>query len=310
MSVASRLSEVFEASQEIPFDNSSKFILVSDCHRGDNSWADDFAPNQNIFFYALNRYYDEGFKYIEIGDGEELWENRHFEDIREAYSHIYWKLSKFHEKNRLCLIWGNHNRKWKRTRNVKKYLYHYDEERERKPGVKMSTKPLFDGITVHEGLILRHTPTNKRIFLTHGHQGDLLNDKWWWVGRFIVRNIWKVLQVIGVKDPTSPAKNYEKRLKLEKEMIEWLERNKEKLGLLIVGHTHRPHLPKVNESPYCNTGSCVHPRCITGIEIENGEIRLIKWFIDVNPDINSKEKGTLFVNRGILEGPRRLQDFL
>ena len=89
-------------------------------------------------------------------------------------------------------------------------------------------------------------------------------------------------------------------------MIEWLDKNREKLGLLIVGHTHRPHLPKVNESPYCNTGSCVHPRCITGIEIEKGEITLIKWFIDVN----SKIGGTLFVNKTILGEPRRLQDFL
>jgi UDP-2,3-diacylglucosamine pyrophosphatase LpxH len=295
MSVASRLSEVFESSEEIRFDDSRKFILFSDCHRGDNSWADDFAPNQNIFFYALNHYYDEGFTYIEIGDGEELWENRHFEDVRKAHSHIYWKLSQFYEKNRVCLIWGNHNRQWKNPKNVKKHLYYYDEERERKPGTKLLRKPLFEGIKVHEGLILRYSPTNKKVFLTHGHQGDLLNDEWWWV-----------LQIIGVKDPTSPAKNFEKRLKLEKEMTEWLEKNKEELGLLIVGHTHRPYLPEVKETPYCNTGSCVHPRCITGIEIENGEIRLIEWFIDVNPGTG----GTLFVNRKQIVEPRKLQDFL
>jgi len=306
MSVASRLSKVLESSEEISFDNSLKYILISDCHRGDNSWADDFAPNQNIFFHALNFYYDKGFTYIEIGDGDELWENRHFEDIREAHDHIFWKMSQFYEDHRLYLIWGNHNRKWKNPRKVKKYLYHYYEERKRKPGTKRLLKPLFEGITVHEGLILRHSPTEKKIFLTHGHQGDLLNDEYWWVGRFIVRNIWKSFQIIGVRDPTSPAKNYEKRLKLEEAMIKWLDSNKGKLGLLIVGHTHRPHLPEVNESPYCNTGSCVHPRCITGIEIENGEIKLIKWFIDVN----STAGGTLFVNREILEGPRRLQDFL
>jgi UDP-2,3-diacylglucosamine pyrophosphatase LpxH len=153
---------------------------------------------------------------------------------------------------------------------------------------------------------LRYSPTNKKVFLTHGHQGDLLNDEWWWVGKFIVKNIWKILQIVGVKDPTSPAKNFEKRLKLEKEMTEWLEKNKKELGLLIVGHTHRPYLPEVKESPYCNTGSCVHPRCITGIEIENGEIRLIEWFIDVN----SAAGGTLFVSRKQIVGPRKLQDFL
>ena len=305
MSVASRLSEVFRSSEEISFDNSSKFILVSDSHRGDNSWADAFAPNQNIFFHALNFYFDEGFIYIEIGDGEELWENRYFEDIRKAHSHIYWKLSQFYKDHRLYLIWGNHNRRWKNPRDVKKYLDHYHDERKRIPGMKPLSKPLFEGIKVHEGLTLRHSPTNKKIFLTHGHQGDRINDEYWWVGRFIVRHILKPFQILGVKDPTSPAKNFERRVKLEKEMTQWLNDNKSELGSLVVGHTHRPYLPEVNETPYCNTGSCVHPRCITGIEIENGEITLIKWFIDVNP----ATKGTLFVNKEILEGPRKLQDF-
>jgi len=310
MSVASRLSEVFKASDEISFDDSKKFILFSDCHRGDNSWADDFAPNQNIFFHALNFYLDNGFTYIEMGDGEDLWENRFFKNVRQAHDHIYWKMGQFHEDHRLCLLWGNHNRQWNDPKNVEKYLYHYHEERKLKPGTKRDFKPLFGGIKVREGLVLHHLPTNKKIFLAHGHQGDLCNDKLWWVGRFIVRGFWRVLQIIGVKDPTSPAKNFEKRLKLEKEMVEWVEMNKGNLGLLIVGHTHRPYLPGVDEAPYCNTGSCVHPRCITGIEIESGEIKLIKWFIDVNPDMYYKEKGNLFVNREILEGPRKLQDFV
>jgi UDP-2,3-diacylglucosamine pyrophosphatase LpxH len=306
MSVASRLSEVFASSGEIPFDDSSKLIFFSDCHRGDNSWTDDFAPNQNIFFHALSFYYDQGFTYIEIGDGDELWENRSFETIREAHSHIFWKMSQFYEAGRLHLLWGNHNRKWKVLRQVKKFLYRFSAERERKLGMKQTPKPLFDGIKVHEGLILHHLPTNKKVFLTHGHQGDLLNDEWWWVGRFVVRDIWKVFQLVGARDPTSPAKNFKKRVKLEKEIVEWVNGNLGKVGLLIVGHTHRPYLPGEKEPPYCNTGSCVHPRCITGIEIENGEIRLIKWFIDVNPVTG----GTLFVNKELLGKPRKVRDFV
>ena len=55
---------------------------------------------------------------------------------------------------------------------------------------------------------------------------------------------------------------------LEKKYVDWISNNKEKANLLIVGHTHRPHLPDVGKPPYFNTGSCVHPRCITGVEIE------------------------------------------
>lgn len=305
MYIAGRLSKVFDSSTEITFDNSSKFILFSDCHRGDNGSADDFAPNQNLFFYALDFYYEKGFTYIEIGDGDELWENRNFEDIRNAYDHIFWRLSNFYKDNRLYLIWGNHNRKWKRDKNVRKYLYSYFEERKREPGLQARLQPLFEGIKIHEGIILRHLESNKKLFLVHGHQGDLMNDQLWWVGEFIVRNIWRFFQFLGVKDPTSPAKNFKKRQILERAMVKWLNNNKNKLAFLIAGHTHRPYLPGLNESPYCNTGSCVHPRCITGIEIENGEIKLIKWFVDVN----LHGTGSLFINNEIIEGPRKLQDF-
>jgi UDP-2,3-diacylglucosamine pyrophosphatase LpxH len=229
--------------------------------------------------------YDKGFTYIEIGDGDELWKNKTFEEIRKAHDHIFWKLSKFHQKNRLYSIWGNHNRRWKRQTNVEKYLYNYEEETGEEPGTKPTLTPLFKGIKVREGLVLRHSETNKRIFLTHGHRGDWLNDQIWWVGKFVVRNIWKVLQATGFKDPTSPAKNNTKRQKLEKAMAEWIKGkngNTEKQDLLIVGHTHRPYQPLTNETPYFNTGSCLHPRCITGIEIEKGEITLIKWYIDVD----------------------------
>jgi UDP-2,3-diacylglucosamine pyrophosphatase LpxH len=294
MSVPSRLSEVFKTSEVIKFNNSDKFVLFSDCHRGDNSWADDFAPNQNIFFHALNYYYDKDFTYIEVGDGDELWENRFFEDIRKGYNHIFWKLSEFYREKRLYLMWGNHNRKWKNPRNVEKYLYNYEEETGKKPEAKPTPKPLFKGIKVREGLTLLHSETNKKIFITHGHQGDMLNDKYWWFGKFVVRNIWKSLQILGFKDPTSPAKNFKKRKKLEKAMAEWIKGkngNKGKADLLIVGHTHKPYQPDNNETPYFNTGSCVHPRCITCIEIEKGKITLKKWFIDVN----SAKGGILFV---------------
>ncbi len=97
--------------EQIEFDDSKKFILFSDCHRGDGSWADDFAHNANLFSYALDYYYSNGFTYIEIGDGDELWENKSFKNIIEAHRNIFSKMSKFYEQGHLYLIWGNHNRK-------------------------------------------------------------------------------------------------------------------------------------------------------------------------------------------------------
>ncbi len=295
MSVASRLSEVFHSSQEIPFDDQSKFIFFSDCHRGDNSWADDFARNQSLYFFALEHYFKEGFTYIELGDGDELYENKYFHVIRSAHSHIFWLLREFYLAGRFYMIYGNHDRERANARVVEKTLFYYeayDHATRRKIKV-----PLFDGIHVHEGLRLRHSPSGGTLFLVHGHQGDVVNDTFWKVGRFLSRTIWRPLQILGVNDLVSPAKNYRKRDALESEIEEWIRKNNQPM---IFGHTHRPSFPDEGKPPFFNDGSCVHPRCITGIEIDRGEIQLIKWW--TRPDSN----GFLQVVREVLAGPRKV----
>lgn len=294
MSTSKRLSEVLERAKQISFDDSSKFILFSDCHRGDGRWADDFAHNQSLAFHALSHYYDRGFTYIEIGDGDELWENRRFADIREAHSHVFWLMKRFYDDNRLYLIHGNHDMEREDPRKVKATLYDYRDER------TGQMEPLFDGIEVHEGLALKHSVADITVFLAHGHQGDLINDRLWRLGRFLVRLIWRNLQYFGVKDPTSPAKSFKKRIWVEQEMIGWVESTN---LILVAGHTHRSVFPAKGEPPYFNVGSCVHPRCITGIEIENAEITLIKWWAKPN------DEGLLCVTRELLEGPKKLQEF-
>jgi UDP-2,3-diacylglucosamine pyrophosphatase LpxH len=294
MFTSRRLSSAFRLAQEIPFDDSSKFIFFSDCHRGDNSWADDFAHNQNLYSHALDRYYREGFTYIEIGDGDELWENRRFEDVRAAHSHVFRLLRKFHEKNRLYLIFGNHDKEKKYQKNVEETLHRFFDEKSRQ------YRNLFDGIRVHEGLVLVNSANRNKIFLVHGHQGELLSDQVWWLGRFLGRNLWRHLQLLGIRDPTRPAKNYNKRRKVERRITKWV---KTRNYLVITGHTHRPRFPDTDAPPYFNDGSCVHPRSITGIEIQNGEILLIKWWLKTRDD------GTLFVTRDVLAGPKRLSLF-
>ena len=60
----------------IPFDvNIQKFIVFSDQHKGAKNHADDFAVCENNYLAALKYYFDEGFYFINLGDGEELWEN-------------------------------------------------------------------------------------------------------------------------------------------------------------------------------------------------------------------------------------------
>ena len=290
-----RISEVFESAEEIPFDDSSRIILMSDVHRGDGGWADDFSKNQNLYFAALTHYYNDNYTYIEIGDGDELWKNKQLSDIIYVHSHAFWLLSKFFIEGRFYSIFGNHDMVKRDSKFVKNNMYQYFDER------KKMHLPLFENIIVHEGLVLRHTATEQKILLIHGHQVSLIDYELWRLSRFLVRYLWRPLESFGVNDPTSTAKSYNKKNAVEKQLIEWVTQENH---MLIAGHTHRPRFPEVGEPPYFNDGSSVHPRCITGIEITDGNITLVKW------DVKTKIDGTLFIGREILAGPRKLKDYL
>ncbi len=279
----------------ISFDDSSKFILFSDCHRGDNSISDDFAKNRNIYHHALKHYFKEGFSYIELGDGDELWENLSFTPILEAHKNVFLLLKKFHEEKRLFMIWGNHDMVYQDTNYVKKNLSTYFDPKTEKE------IPLFSNITYNEAIILQHKKTQQQLFLTHGHQADWWNYTFWKWSRLMVRILWKPLNVMGIADPTSPAKNYKELIKVERRTKKWIAENNN--ILTIIGHTHRPRFPEPGEIPLFNDGSCVHPRSITGIEVENGTITLIKWHIETTED------GILKIVKTPLEGPEKLSDY-
>ena len=295
MNSQKRLDRAYRGAKVIPFDDASRFILFSDCHRGDNSFADDFANNRNIYFHALKQYYSEGFHYVELGDGDELWENLHFESLFEAHKNVYQLLGKFHRENRLHMIWGNHDMVYKNREYVQKHLSTYFDP------IDGVDKDLFPGLEYSEALILRHTRTGQELFLCHGHQADWWNYTFWRWSRFLVRVLWKPLQVWGIADPTSPAKNYKELIRIEKRIKKWILR--QDLKITIAGHTHRPRFPEPGQIPFFNDGSCVHPRSITGLEIDNGQISLIKWHIATS------EEGNLRVTRVLLEGPQKLSDY-
>lgn len=295
MSSHTRLTRAYNQAKVIEFTHKDKFILLSDCHRGDNSYADDFANNRNIYTHALNHYYENGFQYCELGDGDELWENRSFKTIFNAHRNIYELLKKFHSENRLHLIWGNHDMAYKNPKYVAKHLSTYIDPKTEKKEV------LFTNLKYHEGIVLRDSDTCRELFLTHGHQADWWNYIFWKWSRFFVRVLWKPLQIMGISDPTSPAKNYKELIKVERRIKKWISENNNLIT--IIGHTHRPRFPKPGEIPFFNDGSCVHPRSITGIEIENGKLSLIKWSID------TKKDGTLQVKRTLLEPPETISSY-
>lgn len=295
LSTKSRLNRAYNEAIRIPFNDNSKFILFSDCHRGDNSFADDFANNRNIYFHALKHYYNEGFHYCELGDGDELWENLSFTSLLHAHKNVYLLMKQFHDEERLHMIWGNHDMVYRKQDYVDKYLNTYFDP---KTG---NDEELFCDIKYHEEIVLKHSQTQQELFLCHGHQADWWNYLFWKWSRFMVRVLWKPLNVMGIADPTSPAKNYKELIKVERRTKKWIIDNDNLIT--IAGHTHRPRFPEPGDIAFFNDGSCVHPRSITGLEIEDGKISLIKWQIATN------DEGILQIVRVLLEGPTPLIDY-
>lgn len=291
MSTFGRLTQIFHTAEEISYDSSSKLVMISDCHRGDGSWVDNFTHNQNIYYSAIKYYYENGFTYFDLGDSDDLWKNKKFCEISGIYTDIFRMLHDFYKDGRYYLIYGNHDIEKRNPVFVKKNMEaYYNSHLER-------YEPLFEGIKPHEGLILKNTETQTKILLVHGHQGDLVSDIFWRVGRFMTRYVWRRLEIFGHKDPTSAAKNNEKERKVERKIKDWVEANHQPV---IAGHTHRPACPSEDELPYFNDGSCVHPNCISCIEIVDSVITLVKW------DIKTRDDRTVYVDREPIAAPREI----
>lgn len=282
MFIQKRISQVFNEAKEVPFDDSSKIVIMSDCHRGDGSYADNFAHNQNLFFAALAQYYHHRYTYIELGDGDELWENDKISKILDVYDNVFWLLSKFHQDSRLYMMYGNHDMVKGKNKSFSNQLIYCENDTDEK------CRPFFPGIEFHEGIVLRHREHQLKLFLIHGHQADFINDRLWQMSCFLVRFLWKPLELLGINNPTSAATNRKRKQSVERKLIDWIEKHNQPL---IAGHTHRTAFPKPGEPWYFNSGSCVHPRFITALEIADGNIRLVKWSYKTRFD------GTLYVGR-------------
>lgn len=289
-----KLDQAYQKAFCIPIHSGSRVVLMSDCHRGIGNWGDNFQANQNLFFAALQYYNRRNFIYIELGDGDELWENRDLKEIVRIHSNQFWMMREFYCNGRFHMLYGNHDRKKEKEKYFKSkcesyYCASVEDE-----------VSLFSDMKVHEAIRLQDSCSGMELLLVHGHQGDLLNDTLWKLTRFLVRYLWRPLELAGCNDPTSAAKNYRKKEKTERKLADWANKNE---TLLAAGHTHRPFFSKPGEGYYFNDGSCVHPRCITALELERGGISLVKWSTKV------REDNVIYIGRDVLEGPEPLLEY-
>lgn len=265
MSYRSRINKALGQAIQLPLYSHSKYVIFSDCHRGTGSENDNFVKNEFIYLAAMNYYFRRNFTYLELGDGDELWENRSLSDIKSMHPESFELISRFNDSHRFYGIYGNHDI------------------------VKKNPK-VFKECCFYPGIILSDKHCNKDIFLLHGHQADFLNSTLWFLARFLVRYVWRPLERIGVPDPTSASKNNRKKRHSEEILTRWAKENG---YIVIAGHTHNPMLGTKN-MPYFNTGSCVSPAGIICIEIENRCISLVKW------TVRASQTQSLYVERIML----------
>lgn len=264
----------------IPFDpHHSRFIVFSDQHKGARNGADDFTMAEPNYLAALQHYDQEQYHLILLGDCEELWENTLIA-IKKYNVATFEAEGRFLKRHALTKIFGNHDLDW-----------------EINPLAATELRKMFGGdLIALEGVILQGEVNKQRIEIlcTHGHQGDAQSDGNFF-SKFFVSNIWAPLQAYLRINPNTPAYNQSLKTEHNSMMYEWSSQQRDLF--LITGHTHQPvfesltHFERIKRSEdptgnvfrdvkptYFNAGCCCYDDGdITGIEISDGEIRLIKW---------------------------------
>jgi UDP-2,3-diacylglucosamine pyrophosphatase LpxH len=214
MSISKKLDQALAHSHIMEIGDSFKGLFISDLHMGLGDDPDDFKSNAGMCLSVLKRHVAEGFRIFLLGDGYELWENPNYEAIRHAYPEICSLLT--FRADRLS---GNH-----------------DQE-----------------LFLPQAYVLRYKETGRKILILHGHQGNFFCDEGYPLGRFFVRNIWRNLQLIGFRDPTTAMKdkNPKKHEGTREAFHDWAFSRKQ---TVIFGHTH---FAESDPPYYWNTGSWV-----------------------------------------------------
>lgn len=88
-----------------------RIIIFSDQHRGTRDGSDDFAVCENSYITALDYYNKEKFYFINLGDSEELWENTIFGIARKNID-VFEREKLFINRDAYCKIFGNHDLFW------------------------------------------------------------------------------------------------------------------------------------------------------------------------------------------------------
>ena len=251
------------------------WVIFSDQHKGAGDGADEFRRCKDSYLAALRHYHAAGFRLVLLGDVEELWENS-IGEVIAAHRDVLEAEGAFGAE-RYLRVWGNHDDRWMEEVLVALELRPYA------PGAGL--RRVWEGVrlSVRDGDAKIGT-----LFMTHGHQGTLGSDRFRFFSRWalqfyrFMQNRFGVTWFGGIDLPSQ-----DDFLRGVHDLIMYNWASSQEKMMLIAGHTHRPvwagRTKEQQGEPgsmpaYFNSGCCKFADGdITGMEIEDGMLRLIRW---------------------------------
>lgn len=297
-----------------PLRAADRYIIFSDLHKGARNQADDFLPCEHTYLAALDHYLAEGFTLIVLGDAEELWEEK-AQNVLAAYRNVLLSEARFYEADRYVRVYGNHDDLWRYPKQVKKHLDPFFPNIQVQDGVLFEFAgedgttgelflthghqgtldsdalswftriwlPIYREFQIRTGLgkttpardaclraehdtkMYRWTRTQQNKILIVGHTHRPI-----WSSRTHLEKLLNELYALRQKNMAEPSAEIEAEIAHLKAEI---KRREEK---------YPPCTDTIKTRPsYFNTGCCrFEDGDITGIELDDGQIRLIKWTKD------------------------------
>jgi len=301
----------------IPYDmNTGRFIILSDQHKGTRDAADDFGIAEKNYTAALDYYYQNDFTFINLGDCEELWENTP-DAVMKVNKPVLQSEARFLLQNRYYRVFGNHDLEWKypfqqmvylkpvfgdalkiyegielQTQYNNKtwsiFLTHGHQGDKRSDGNPFSTwivaaiwtpiqrflainvnttSDFFELVDAHNIMMYEWSATQKQLIFISGHTHkpvfasldhiDLLTHQ---------------LQAAKLAGNTAAVQ------KIEADLVVYTKQ-----------YQGKKFIKSMAYPSYFNTGCCCFDDGdISGIEIEGGYIRLVKW--EIKDDGSSAKK--------------------
>jgi predicted phosphodiesterase len=289
----------------VNFDSSSdRFIILSDQHKGTRNGSDDFAFAERNYLAALGYYFQNNYFYINLGDSEELWENTWYA-VKKCNTSTFEKEKLFFDQKRFIKLFGNHDLYWDNDplarfelekvygkdlcvyegavlsttidgQSLKIYLTHGHQGDAVSDGNWFSkwfiskvwaplqsylainpNTPAYDVQlkTLHNKLMYDWSALQKNLILITGHTHQPVFES-----LTLLEKLYKQLGVAIAEQDEKNRKRLEEEIRLKTTTID-----------------NMPDFTNYKPS-YFNTGCCCFSDGdITGIEIAEGMIRLVKW---------------------------------